>query len=73
MIKDRNHKGQFLKGTVPNPTGRPKKKPNYFLTAIGKIEEQIIEHYIKRAFLNDQVLIDLIRRILNADSNHNKN
>ena len=62
----RNEKGQFLKGTVPNPNGRPKKKPNYLEEQLEKKRERLAEMYIERASSNDDILIDLIRRLFNG-------
>jgi len=61
---DRNKKGQFLKGTTPNPNGRPRKKLNLFDEAIKENEEKIIKHYLKMVFSDNEVLLDLMKRIL---------
>ena len=69
---DRNEKGQFLKGTVPNPKGRPRKKRGINIdTFIQGTEKTIFKRYLERAMESDEVLINLVDRILkNAKSSN---
>ena len=63
MKRDEN--GRFLKGTVPNPKGRPKKKKPVTLADVldGK-EKELLKRYVERAEQSDVVLVDLVERIL---------
>jgi len=72
MDSTRNKKGQFLKGTVPNPSGRPRKKPKIDInTLVDGKEKALFKRYLERAFENDEVLMNLIDRLLkNANSSN---
>lgn len=61
----RNEKGQFVKGTVPNPTGRPKGSRN---------QANLVKEFITHALVNDlkedaeEILAVAVRKAKEGDN-----
>lgn len=64
--------GKYKKGCVsPNPTGRPldgTTQLDHLLTAVRKVESKVnknlLEHFVERAFITDKVLIAVIKKLI---------
>ncbi len=70
----RDSQGHILPGECGNPNGRPKGSANRyslpdFWHAIQKVENQkgrkkLLEHFIERAYVEDSVLVALMKKLL---------
>lgn len=65
---NRDKKGKFIKGCSGNPAGRPKKpRIEKLEEAIKEVEKDqgkdLFKHFVERAFVSDQVLAVLFKKI----------
>jgi len=67
----RDEKGRFLPGHCANPLGRPKLQQTrleQLLRSISRVETKrgrsLLDHYVQRAFENDAILINVMKKLL---------
>lgn len=67
-IRDKN--GRFIKGSSGNPTGKNAGRPpqedleEALLNAQQKHDKTFLQHFVERAFINDNVAIALAKKLL---------